>query len=198
MKKVLFFALVAFSLVACGEKTAQVAEAQEQISKKDVVIENIMNRRSIRVYKPEQVSKAQIDSIMQCAINAPSANNKQPWEVRIIQNAELLGKMKEINAKSFHNAPTVIIVAADKNNPFGHSDCGMLAQNILLSAEAMDLGTCMLGGLGRMLNDPKAEDILKALELPEGYEVMYGISLGYKAESPDAKPRETGKVKYID
>jgi len=198
MKKVLLFSLMAFSLVACGEKTTQNVEAQEQMSKKDVVVENMMNRRSVRKYKAEQVSKAQLDTIMQCAINAPSANNKQPWEVRVIQNQEILGKIKEINARAFYDAPTLIVIAADKNNGFAQSDCGMLAQNILLSAEAMDLGTCVLGGVGRLLKDAKAEEILNSLEFPEGYEVMYGICLGYKDELPAAKPRETGKVKYID
>ena len=59
-------------------------------SQKDAILNNILTRRSIRKFKEEQVGKSDIDTIMKCAIFAPSALNKQPWEVRVIQNPRLL------------------------------------------------------------------------------------------------------------
>ncbi|KAA6346553.1 NADPH-flavin oxidoreductase [termite gut metagenome] len=175
--------------------------AQEKVevkSKASVVYENILSRRSIRSYKPEQVSKAQLDTIIQCAINAPSARNDQSWQVRIIQNSDLLNRIREVNSGFSHGAPTLIVVAKDKNNDFSNTDCGFLAQNILLIAEAMDLGTVVLANMGGIPNNPDAKDIIEALALPDTHEVLFTIAIGYKTESPDAKERDASKVQYID
>lgn len=198
MKKILLMVMAVATLASCAQKEEKAAITVPQVSKQDVVVENILSRRSIRSYKPEQVSKAEIDTILQCAINAPSANNKQPWEIRVIQNADLLKQINELKDGVFHNSPTLIIIAKDKSNPSSDFDCGILAENVMLSAEGLDLGTCALGSLVGVLADPKAKDIVSKLELPENYEVVLGISLGYKNETPAAKPREAGKVKYID
>ncbi len=100
---------------------------------------------------------------MQCAINAPSANNRQPWEVRVIRNSEIISKFKEINERAIFNAPAVIVIANDKENrwsPF--SIVGLITQNILLAAEAMDLGTCVVGSVPRVLQSEKGRDSRKA------------------------------------
>ncbi len=170
---------------------------------KNQVVEAIMNRRSIRAYKPEQVKDEELKIIMECAINAPSAVNKQSWEVRVIQNPELLKAieaecMKVAERNLFHNAPTLIVIAAEKNNQSSPVDCGLLGQNILLSAESMNIGTCVIGGIVGALNTPESQkNILPKLNLPETHQILYTISLGYKNESPEAKPRDAGKVQII-
>lgn len=77
-------------------------------------------------------------------------------------------------------------------------DCGLLTQNILLTAESMGLGTCVVGSIPHVLKDPRAADVLESLNFPENYEVIVGICLGYKDESPDAKQRDPEKVRYIE
>lgn len=197
MKKIFFLLFVVMATMSsCGAKEEVKTELQV-VDKQKVIIDNILSRRSIRAYKPEQVPQGKIDTILQCAINAPSANNKQPWEVRVIQNAELLNKIKAINPKIFYDAPSVIIVARDTKNDYSAFDAGLLTQNILLSAESMDLGTCSLGSLARLINSPEGKEINDALKLPADYEVILGIALGYKNETPDAKPREAAKIQYI-
>lgn len=170
---------------------------------KNQTVETIMNRRSIRAYKPEQVTDEELQTIMQCAINAPSAVNKQSWEVRVIQNPELLQAietvcMKVAERNLFYSAPTLIVVAAEKDNHSSPVDCGLLGQNILLSAESMNIGTCVIGGITGALSTPEArQEILPRLNLPETHEILYTIALGYKNESPEAKPRDAGKVQII-
>lgn len=192
--------LIVFVFASCSSGTTQSAAQTSPavVDTKEVVLDNIMSRRSIRSYKPDQVEKAKIDTILLAGINAPSANNKQSWEVRVIQNTELLGKIKALNENIFHNSPTVIIVARDTANAFGDFDSALLTQNMLLTAHSMGLGTCSLGGLARLINSPEGKEIREALKLPEGYETILGISLGYPNESPDAKPRDMSKVQYID
>lgn len=184
---------------------------------KNEVVEAIKNRRSIRSYKPEQIDQTQLDTIIDCGISAPSALNKQSWEIRVIQDADLLkrindsfvekAKGKELKGSAaraqepgfsvFHGAPTLIIVAKDKSNPYSAVDCGLLAQNILLSAESMNIGTCTIGNMASILNDPDAKEFLKEINMPDTHEVAFGIAIGYKNESPEAKPRDASKVQYI-
>lgn len=217
MKKISGIIVVAllFILVACGE--SEKAKEVSMESKKNAVVEAIMNRRSIRAYKPEQVDQAQLDTIIQCGINAPSALNKQSWEVRVIQNADLLAainnrfvenakgktlqgsaaKAQEPGFSVFHGAPTLIIVARDKSNSYSAVDCGLFAQNILLSAQSMNIGTCVIGNMASILNDPGSKEFLEAMQMPDSYEVVFGIAIGYKNESPEAKPRDIAKVQYV-
>lgn len=187
-------------------------------SNKEAIIDNILSRRSIRKYTKQQVSKGALDTILKSAIYAPSALNKQPWEVRVVQNKQWLeelnrrfiryaqgktlqgsaAKYKEPGFSIFHNAPTVIVIARDKQNAYSYLDCGILLQNILLSSHALGLGTCPLGSLVPVLNLPENRDLLNALNIPEGYEVAINTALGYPDESPAAKERYEDRVKIIE
>jgi nitroreductase len=182
-------------LLSCGQSVNKEKEEDKKVEEKREVsaIDVIMNRRSIRSYKPEQIKDEELNTILECGINAPSAMNKQSWEIRVIQNPEILKKIEG----SFHNAPTLIIIASADDNFFSPVDCGLLGQNILLAAEALDIGTCVVGNITRFLNSPEGADAVQSLELSEGYKPLYGISVGYKNERPDAKPRDKEKVKIL-
>ena len=214
MKKLFLLPIILISaLTSCQQPQAQSDAQQANVQEtKNTTIETILSRRSIRSYKPEQISEQTLDTIINCAVNAPSAMNKQPWEVRIIQNPELIKALedgftafstkgnpeKAANAKSvFHGAPTVIIVAYQKDNSFGQVDCGWLGQNILLAAQSMNIGTCVVGYPVQYLRSPEAKDLVSQLKFSEGYEVLYTIAMGYKNESPDAKPRDKSKIEII-
>ncbi|MDR2682462.1 MAG: nitroreductase [Dysgonamonadaceae bacterium] len=196
MKKVLATLVIAAAMVSCTKPAAE--PASPQLSKTQIVYENIMSRRSIRAYKPEQVSRAQLDTLVQCAINAPSARNEQSWQVRVIQSPELMGKILAINPTFSYGAPTLMVVAKDRNNGISAADCGLLTQNILLMAEAMGLGTVVLGNMGGIPTHPDAKEIMAALDLPDTHEVIYAVAVGYKDEAPEARPRDAGKVKFIE
>lgn len=215
MKKIILFAAIMVAFMACKE-----CERESVIytgTQREAIIDNILTRRAIRKYTDQQVSTAQIDTIMKCAVYAPSALNKQPWEIRVIQNPDIL---KEINQRFlnyaegrelqgsaaryrepgfsvFHNSPTLIVVAGDKSSASAGMDIGIMMQNILLSAHALGLGTCPIGSLVSVLNQPENADLLKLMNIPEGYEVAINISLGYPAENPPAPVRYTEKVKII-
>ncbi len=195
--KHLFLLILLFSAVTSCNSQEKPATTNNAPSKSDVVIENILNRRSVRKYQPQQVGKDSIDIIMNCAVNAPSALNKQPWEIRVIQSKEILQKIEGLEA-NFHGAPTLIIIGKDKENSYASFDCGLLTQTILLTAESMDLGTCSLGSVAAILNQEKSKEVFDLLGLPENYDVVLAIALGYKAERPEAKKRDLGKVRYID
>ena len=95
------------------------------------------------------------------------------------------------------NAPNLIAVASPEDGS-GNVDAGLLAENIILAAQSMGLGTCCLGGPVQFLkHDESAQPYLQRLNIPEGYTLNFIIGVGYPDESPDAKPRDTSKVTYL-
>ena len=173
----------------------------------NVVIENILSRRSIRKYKDQQVPREVLETIMECGINAPNAMNKQSWEVRVVDNPEIQNTIKgvmsaaggDFGAECFRGAPVWVFIARDTDFEFSTIDCGLMAENIILSAHSMGVGSVCLGSPVRMvLDSPEKDKALDILGFSQGYELCICIGLGYPDEAPDAKPRDITKVKFID
>ena len=157
------------------------------------VLSNIMARRSIRKYLDKPVEHAKLEAVALAGINAPSAMNLQNWAVRIIEDQKLLADVKGM----CRNAPNLICVCAPAEGRFD-LDAGLMGQNMMLAAQSLGLGTCIQTGPIRFLTtDEKAKTFLDSLDIPEGYKLLYVLSIGYPDESPAAKPRDASKVKYI-
>jgi nitroreductase len=178
---------------------------------KNVVIENMMTRRSIRNYKEGAVARETMDEILNCGINAPSGMNRQSWEVRVIDNPETIARFKSLLVASnpetkaeavegcFRGAPTLVFVANDPSYDFSPIDCGLLSENIMLSAWSLGVGSICLGSPVRMINEnPACAPILERLGFSDGYEFCLCVGLGYADETPAAKPRDKAKVKYVE
>lgn len=96
----------------------------------------------------------------------------------------------------FRNAPNIICVCSPAKG--GDLDPGLLGENIMLAAHAMGLGTCCLGGPVRFINsNADAKFFLNRFDMPAGYRLNFIIAVGYPDESPDAKPRDESKVRFI-
>ena len=180
------------------------------------VTQAIMARRSIRKYLDKPVEHEKLAYLVECGINAPSGSNRQPWVLRVVENQELLAQVNDVfkqqNAKQvardkgfknlFRNAPNIILVIILVCTPAkggGEIDAGMLGQNIMLAAQSIGLGTCCLGGIVRFIqSDPKTEFFREALGIPIDYKINYILAVGYPDETPEAKPRDSSKVMFID
>ena len=175
------------------------------------VLSNIMARRSIRKYLDKPVEHAKLEIVVRAGINAPSAVNRQPWIVRVVEDQKLIADVtevyKEANAEMvkrdkdfknmFRNAPNLICVCTPANGG-GELDAGLLGENMMLAAQSIGLGTCCLGGPVRfLLSNNKCRFFLDRLDIPEGYKLNYILAIGYPDEQPAAKPRDASKVKYI-
>lgn len=187
------------------------ANNQKEVTMENAVIENIMARRSIRKYKAEPVDRETMMKILECGINAPSGQNKQSWEVRVVDNPALMEEMKEAIAAAhpnfdpemakgcFRGAPTMIFIARDLSYDFSAYDCGLLSQNIMLSACSLGVGSVCLGSPVRFLTDNElCKPYIEKLGFSEGYELCLCIGLGYADEAPEAKPRDFGKVRFVE
>ena len=170
-----------------------------------------MARRSIRRYLDKPVEHEKLDAVVRCGINAPSAVNSQPWIVRVVEDQSLINDINEVYKKEnaeqvardksfknmFRNAPNIICICSPANGR-GQFDAGLLAENMMLAAQSMGLGTCCLGGPVRFLeSSAAAKFFIDRLDIPADYKLNCILAIGYPDEMPEAKSRDSSKVKYI-
>ena len=157
------------------------------------VLRNIMSRRSVRKYLDKPVEHKKLETVALAGINAPSAMNRQNWAIRIIEDQKLMADVKDM----CRNAPNLICVCAPTDGRFD-LDAGLLGENMMLTAQSLGLGTCIQTGPIRFLTtDEKAKAFRDSLDIPEGYKLLYVISIGYPDEQPEAKPRDASKIEFI-
>ena len=157
------------------------------------VLRNIMSRRSVRKYLDKPVEHKKLETVALAGINAPSAMNRQNWAIRIIEDQKLMADVKDM----CRNAPNLICVCAPTDGRFD-LDAGLLGENMMLAAQSLGLGTCIQTGPIRFLTtDEKAKAFRDSLDIPEGYKLLFVISIGYPDEQPEAKPRDASKIEFI-
>lgn len=185
-------------------------------SSKDMsVIEAIEARRSVRAYKDRPVEREKLQLLAECGVKAPSAMNNQEWEIRIVDSKKWIDECTATYLKAvegsgkanymltstfkniFRNAPAVIFVAAPEGE-YSDVNVGLLGENIMLAATELGLGTCCLGSVLFMFAEPGMEKYAASLGFSEGYNMRYAIAVGYPDESPEAKPRDLGKIKFVE
>ena len=183
--------------------------------KKSGVIEAIEARRSVRAYKDTPVEHEKLELLAKCGVLAPSAMNRQEWEVRIVENKAWIDgatatylKAIEGTGKAdymltptfkniFRNAAAVIFVGAP-DGVFSGENVGCMAQNIMLAATELGLGTCFLGSVQMIFAEPAMAEHLQSLGFSDGYKLRYALAVGYPDESPEAKPRDMSKIKFVE
>jgi len=182
-------------------------------------LRSIKNRRSIRVYKPEQIQDSELNAIVEAGLYAPSAMNAQPWHLTVIQNPDILNAIntdsldgmrkdgseyftKFLSSPAFdvfYHAPTVVVVSGSGQSPFSANDCAAVAENLLIAAESLNIGSCWVGLARFALHGEKADHYRKTLQIPDDYSPMAIVALGYKKTSatgaPDRKPNSVNYVK---
>lgn len=172
----------------------------------------IKQRRSIRNFKVEQIKEEELQAVLEAGLYAPNAGD-QAWHFTVIQNRELLNRLnlaakegakqlgfehlRELgNNEKFnclYSAPTLIIVSGSEQAQVPlEADCAAAAQNLLLAAESLGLGSCWIFFVLLAFNSPQGSELLKILKIPEGYKPYNSVVLGYKKAAvvyvPDRKP----------
>ncbi|MDM8231918.1 nitroreductase [Phocaeicola barnesiae] len=201
------------TVAGCTSSVSQqeTVKGVEGMSQSEAVVKTIMERRSVRKYKPQPVEREKMQTIVECGVNAPNAMNRQPWEIRVVDNPDFINGVTELYKKEqpkaaedpnfknmFRNAPTVVFVGRDVQSGSAEFDCGLLSENMMLAAQSMGIGSCCLGSPAAFMRSPAAAEYLKQLGFSEGYELLYCIAFGYPDEAPAAKPRDLTKIKFVE
>ncbi len=165
------------------------------------ILDIVKSRRSIRKYLDKPLQKEIIDKLIEAAKWAPSGMNEQPWGFIVVRDKTLIKelsdhsipliiKMIEQNPKFerykkrmasknfsiFYHAPCVIIIVGKKDVFSYQYDCAMSAQNLMLAAASVNIGSCWVGMMSVLDKD---EWFRKKFEVPENYGIVAPIALGY-------------------
>lgn len=189
------------------------------------IFETIAHRRSIRRFSEKQIEEAHLQQIMQAGLYAPSAGGRQGVIFAVCQDKavnERLGRIKRANShphmatttsyvsreqpsiaddakitNAFYDAPTVITMFAPKDFLFSKEDCALAAENMMLAADALDIGSCYIGQGWLAFDDPFGQEMLRAWNIRMDYYAVMQLLLGYPREGdphPTPKPRKEGRV----
>lgn len=209
MKKIICSLLFMAAMVSC---TQQAETPTATADDAEVVEKVMMSRRSIHQYTDKRISRDTLNRILECGINAPNGQNRQAYEIRVVDNPELLAEITAAvvndnkdnapknGAKNiFANATCVVFIANDTTYDVSQVDCGLLGENIILAAWARGIGSCCMAHPVRLMKDSKScAPYIEKLGFSKDYNLLYCIAMGYPDEAPDAKPRKTDKIRFID
>lgn len=187
------------------------------------VMEAIMHRRAIRRFEDKQITEDELQQILTAGLYAPSAGGRQGVIFAVSQDLEVnlrLGRIKRANSNphmaddkhfvskeqpsiaddpnltdAFYGAPTVITFFAPKNFLFSVDDCAVAAENMMLMADAIGVGSCYIGQGWTAFADPYGQEILKSWGIRTDYYAVMQLLLGYPREG-DTHP--TGKMRKND
>jgi nitroreductase len=183
------------------------------------VLTAIRQRRAVRHYKPDAVPAGLLRRIIVAASWAPSAMNEQLWRFTVVTGRPLLD---EISAQSkvwmlgglaalprpdhfhdllsdptfdiFYRAPALVVISAPAARPWAIEDCALAAQNLMLAATALELGSCWIGFAQGWLNTQEGR---QALKLPAQEQAVAPIVIGYPKTVLPPAPRKPLIIAWI-
>jgi len=163
------------------------------------VFEAIKGRRSIRQFTDRAIDKDALERLLDAARWAPSAGNQQRWRFVVVTSSSQKELIRKFAPGIFLMPAAFIVICAEKApdaNPWAEAtylaDCSIAAQNIMLAAYEMGIGTCVALSYAKVA-------ISEILDLPENVEPLLVLTLGYPAEDPEPPPRlECSQIAFMD
>jgi nitroreductase len=190
-------------------------------------LDGLFVRRSVRAYTSQRLDHATIRSLLDAAVQAPTAMHAEPWTFVIVQDRATLkrysdrakeswareaDKYRDLHAgvdaaarrafaerlaspdfNLFYDASTLIVICAKPLGPFVAADCWLAAENLMLAACALGLGTCCIGSAIPALNSP---EVKAELGMPSDVEAVAPIIVGVPSGPATEVPRKDPEILY--
>lgn len=170
----------------------------------NTTIQDLMTRRSIRKYKPEQITREELVTVLNAGMCAPTAMNKQSPIIVAVQNKDDIAYLSKLNAAvkgmagdPFYGAPTVLVVLADADNANAVPDGSLVLGNLMNAAHAIGLGSCWINRAREVFATDEGKALLKKWGIEGDYIGVGNCILGYPDEQPQMKPRKENYVHYV-
>ena len=166
--------------------------------------EILKNRRSIRKYKPQQVSDEVLDQILEVGLYTPSGMNTQNTVMVAVRDKETRDQLSRMNAAvmgssadPFYGAPCVIVVLAYPERYTWLEDGALVMGTLMNAAYEAGLGSCWIHRAQQMFDSTEGKELLRKWGLPENLKGVGNCILGYADEEPAPKPRLDGRIVKI-
>ena len=186
-------------------------------------LEALITRRSTRNYRPDPVEQEKLNKILEAGRQAPSGGNNQSSHFFVIRNREVLDSLIRMTEKAFagmevaentyaslkhsieaskkggyvfcYNAPVLIIVANRKDYGNNIADCACAIENMMVAANALDLGSCWINQLKWLNEEREIVEYLRGLGLKEDERVYGAVIIGYPATDSGLPNRKLMSVR---
>ena len=166
---------------------------------------SIKERRSVRSYRKEQISKEELDAVLEAGTYAASGMGRQPAKMVVVQEPELIAKLSKMNgavmgadSDPFYGAPVILIVLADKDIPTYQYDGSLVMGNLMNAAESLGLGSIWIHRAKEEFESDFGKKILADLGIEGNYEGIGHCAIGYAAAPANAPaPRKENYVYYV-
>lgn len=191
-----------------------------------MLMDIIKSRHSIRKYKDKQISREDLELILEAGNFAPNAGGGQRSMMVAIRDAKLTRRIGIMNMASFnrngligsyvskeqpsviddptikngfYDAPAVVAIFAQSNFMFRAADAFCMAENMILQATELGIASCIISRGEETFTNEEGQKLLEAWEVPENYTCQCFVILGYlDGEEPQSKPRMPGRIKIVE
>ena len=162
-------------------------------------LEVMKSRRAIRKFKPEQITDAELQAVVEAGTYAPTGGGTQGVQIVAVQTPEDVAAVDALNAKvmgkedahPYYGAPTILLIFETEKCFTRELDGAAVCTNMLNAAYAVGLGSCWIHRSKQMFQTEEGKALLKKWGLPETLEGVASIALGYAdCPLPEAKPRK--------
>lgn len=168
-------------------------------------LQALLERRSIRSYKPDMVPQELIDQVIEAGLYAASGHSEQDSIIVAVTNKEVRDKLSQMNraimgtkSDTFYGAPVVLIVLAPKSNKNGIYDASLIMGNLMQAAHAVGLGSCWINRAKQEFESEEGKQLLKDWGIEGEYEGVGHCILGYiNGKVPPALKRKPNRVFYV-
>ena len=166
-------------------------------------IQTLISRRSIRSYKPDQISDEALQQIIAAGEFAPSGKSLQPVTIAVTQNPAVIARLSAMNAKimgvtsdPFYGAPTLCIIFADmQKSANAWSDACLVLGNMMNAAASLGIGSCWIGFTLMHFTDTSRNT---AFGVPHTHKPMFAVAFGRPAKEKGTAPRRReATVNYL-
>ena len=199
--------------------------ALQEEKRMNEIIHMMKNRRTIRRFRPEQITGEELNAILDAGLHAPNAGGGQSAMIVACQNAGLNDELGRIsrNAETnigpnatpvsaeqpsirddpnlqsgFYGAPTVLTFFAKTGNYNQTGDCFVAAENVVIAAQSLGIGSCIVGRAGSTFSTGRGQEIQAAWGIGSEYEARLHVVLGYpEGKEPKYKERKDGRIVIV-
>lgn len=176
------------------------------MSMENETLKAIRQRRSVRSFKPDQITDKELLTVLEAGTWAPTGMGRQDPVIIAVQNKELANEIRQLNARvmgtksdPYYGAPTLVLVFAPKNNPNHVKDGSLVLGTMMLAAHSIGLGSCWINRCEAVFGElTESKALRQRLNVPEGYEGVGSLALGYpKGEPHEPKARKKDYFRII-
>lgn len=176
------------------------------MANRNEALERLLDRRSVKAYRPDAVPQELLDEILAAGMNAPTGMNRQSPIILAVTDRKVRDELSRRNAAAmgmsgvdpFYDAPAVLVVLARKDVVTHVYDGSLVLGQMLVAAHSLGLGACWIHRAKEVFESSWGRELLRSLGVEGEYEGIGHCIVGYPdGPLPSARPRKENYVYYI-